>query len=79
MMQYTCQFLFTKKRYTCARRIAQEVVMNYGKVWRGEFLLWHSQEVGRFARRPPARAGEIARLQQQLADWNDIYWKQGVG
>lgn len=28
---------------------------------------------------PPARAAEeIARLQQQLADWNDIYWKQGV-
>ncbi len=28
---------------------------------------------------PPARAAEeIARLQQQLADWNDIYRKQGV-
>ncbi|ECF6563726.1 NAD-dependent DNA ligase LigB [Salmonella enterica] len=42
-------------------------------------LLWHSQSGALCPAWPPARAAEeIARLQQQLADWNDIYWKQGV-
>lgn len=42
-------------------------------------LLWHSQSGALCPTWPPARATEeIARLQQQLADWNDIYWKQGV-
>ncbi len=43
-----------------------------GKVWRGNFIVAFVR-VGRFARRPAASsvAEEIARLQQQLADWND--------
>lgn len=42
-------------------------------------LLWHSQSGALCPAWPPARAAEeIARLQQQLADWNDIYWKQGL-
>ncbi|TGC99095.1 ATP-dependent DNA ligase, partial [Salmonella enterica subsp. enterica serovar Wilhelmsburg] len=42
-------------------------------------LLWHSQSGALCPAWSPARAAEeIARLQQQLADWNDIYWKQGV-
>lgn len=42
-------------------------------------LLWHSQSGALCPAWPPARAAEeITRLQQQLADWNDIYWKQGV-
>ncbi|EKA7109463.1 hypothetical protein OL205_003479 [Salmonella enterica] len=35
-------------------------------------LLWHSQSGALCPAWPPARATEeIARLQQQLADWND--------
>lgn len=42
-------------------------------------LLWDSQSGALCPAWPPARAAEeITRLQQQLADWNDIYWKQGV-
>ncbi len=52
-----------------------EIMEKYGV----GILLWHSQSGALCPARPPARAAEeIARLQQQLADWNDIYWKQGV-
>ncbi|WP_254479261.1 hypothetical protein, partial [Salmonella enterica] len=39
-------------------------------------LLWHSQSGALCPAWPPASAAEeIARLHQQLADWNYINWK----
>ncbi|HDJ2741574.1 TPA: NAD-dependent DNA ligase LigB [Salmonella bongori] len=52
------------------------------KLWKSMawgMLLWHAQSGAVCPDWPSARATEeISRLQQQLADWNDIYWKQGV-
>ncbi|MTH45593.1 NAD-dependent DNA ligase LigB [Intestinirhabdus alba] len=47
-------------------------------VWLGLWL-WHAQVGAVCPVWPPARADEeIARLRQQIARWNEDYWRQGV-
>lgn len=53
--------------------------MRRGKSIVLSLLLWHFPVWAACPDWSPARANdEIARLQQQLAQWNDSYWQQGV-